>query len=75
MEAEWSKALSQIQVERMPQVPSSDLAWGMYLNGTVMDPLYTICKSLIKNSIFGGNAGRWRCATLYVICIMCTKDN
>ena len=30
--AEWSKALSQIQV-------GSDPAWGMYLYGTVMDPL------------------------------------
>ena len=45
--AEWSKALSQIQVERMPQVPGSNPAWGMYLYGTVMDPLY-ICYSTVK---------------------------
>ena len=25
--AEWSKALSQIQVERMPKVPGSNPAW------------------------------------------------
>ena len=37
--AEWSKALSQIQVERIPKVPGSNSAWGMYLYGTVMDLL------------------------------------
>ena len=27
----WTKAPSQIQVERMPQVPGSNPAWGMYI--------------------------------------------
>ena len=29
--AGWTKALSQIQVEKMPQVPGSNLAWGIYV--------------------------------------------
>ena len=42
MVAEWSKALSQIQVETMPLFPGLNPAWGMYLYDTVMDPLCII---------------------------------
>ena len=35
--AEWSKVLTQTLVERMP---GSNPAWGLYLFGTIMDPLH-----------------------------------
>ena len=49
--AEWSKALSKIQVERMPQVPGSNPSWGMYLYGTFNGPNIYIDRVWLKTPL------------------------